>query len=277
MIRLMFVGKGREAESILSLKFDCFLDPAPDHTFVYYGDDVSGYTINRESNIDLLSKYKEFGIDTSKITVVPDKQLLANIDVDIYKFGGWIAQQFIKFLALDSCTDNHILLQDCDVFAIKTYKYFENDLPVPLVLPKESHSPEYYTYITKLLGIDRQTEDCYVTDFMPVNKNDWISLKAQIEKMHNKQWFGAIYDMFVADYPSAPNNKIWFSEYEILGNWAKFKHPNLQSVIQSRLGLIDMNDSLTIKEQNCVFSNGRDNRIMIDDINDIFKKVSSLI
>ena len=227
----MFVGQGRVSESVITLKFDRFLSPQPEHTFIYY-------RLTQDQH-DLLALYKHHGVDTSQITVIDDQSLLQqqNILVDVHEFGGWVYQQLLKLIALDACDATEIIIQDCDTFVIKPYTCFNNSDPVPLVIKNTSHSKEYYEYYTKFTGRTRTTSDCFVTEYMPITKSHWHTLKTTMENIHGSTWLLAMTDQFRRDSLTTPF--LWFSEYELLGNWIRHCDPGLVTVPQIRLTVTD--------------------------------------
>jgi len=238
MIRLFFVAGSRIADSILTLKFDHFLDPQPDQTYICFGPDH-----NREP-IDLLQIYQDHGIDTSNMTVVFDQQLMERQllpEFDYYQFSGWIAQQFFKLLALDQVNSDRVLIQDCDTFSLTPYRYFDGSTPRYYVIENTTHSLEYYQYVKKFTGQERQTSHCFVTEFMPVLKKDWVALKNHIEQTYGCNWLLAMAQVFSADVNASPDNSppIWFSEYELLGNLGLQKNPDAEFQFQNRLSIYD--------------------------------------
>ena len=238
MIRLFFVADSRIADSILTLKFDHFLDPQPNQTYICFG------LGHGHEPIDLLQIYQNHGIDTSTMTVITDQQLMDQNSLpgfDYYKFSGWIAQQFFKLLALDQVNSDRVLIQDCDTFLLTPYQYFDGSTPRYYVIENTTHSLEYYQYVKKFTGQERQTSHCFVTEFMPVLKKDWVSLKNHIEQTYGCNWLLAMEQVFSADVNSNPNNSspIWFSEYELLGNLGLQKNPNAKFQFQHRLSIYD--------------------------------------
>lgn len=236
MIRLFFVASSRIADSILTLKFDHFLDPQPDQTYICFGTDHA-----RES-IDLLQIYRDHGIDTSTMTVIPDQQLMRQHllpNFDYHQFSGWIAQQFFKLLALDQVNSDRVLIQDCDTFSLTPYQYFDGSTPRYYVIENTTQSLEYYQYVKKFTGLERQTSHCFVTEFMPVLKKDWVALKNHIEQTYGCNWLLAMSQAFSADVNPDNSPPIWFSEYELLGNLGLQKNPNAGFQFQNRLSLYD--------------------------------------
>jgi hypothetical protein len=232
MIRLFFVAGTRIADSILTLKFDHFLAPQPDQTYICFGG---------AKTIDLLKIYQDHGIDTSNMKVINDNQLIAqspNPEFDYRKFGGWITQQFFKLIALDQVDSDRVLIQDCDTFSLSPYQYFNGSNPRYYVIENTTQSLEYYQYVKKFTGKERQTNHCFVTEFMPVLKKDWVALKDQIEQIHGCNWLLAFDQIFSADF-SNKIDQIWFSEYELLGNLGLQKNTDADFQFQHRISLYD--------------------------------------
>ena len=243
--RLMFVGSDKIVDSIITLQFDRFLSPVPEHTIVYLGSILDTMRCRRNP-IDLLSVYKQHGIDTDKFTVVHDIDLLKQYQrLDLYgAFNFWIRQQLIKFMAVDSCRADQILIQDSDILLTKPYCYFENEQPVPFIFPNTTHSPDYYKFVRKITGHTRQTNACFVTDFMPLRYIDWLSLKKYIEQTYSQDWLSAIINMFKQE----PDD-FRFSEYEVLGNWLMLDNCDLKTIVQHNYMLQDRQAQM-IKDKN---------------------------
>lgn len=246
--RLIFLHTNRVADSILTLSFDRYLNPAPEKTFIFYGpkpEDIPD---------DLYTIYETHGIDTSTFTIVSDREYLNDHNVqvgDIYNFGGWIAQQLIKFTMLDLCKSDYVLIQDCDTFSIKEYTYFQDNTPNYYIIENETHSAEYYIYLEKFGDIKRQNSDSFVTEFCPVVKKDWNLLKDNIEKKYSMDWSSAMKHQFKQDQPSG--GQIWFSEYEMIGNWVMHLHPDIKTTLQKRWLMSSTNiDTLNVDSYNSV-------------------------
>jgi hypothetical protein len=237
MIRLFFVASARIADSILTLKFDHLLDPRPNRTYIHFGS---------HEPIDLLKIYQDHGIDTSDMEVVYDHQLMSRGPIQdfdyhnfgYYKFGGWITQQFFKLMALDQVDCDRVLIQDCDTFSLTPYQYFDGSTPRYYVIENTAQSQSYYQYVKKFTGQERQTDHCFVTEFMPVLKKDWVALKNQIEHTHGCHWLLAMSQVFSADL-KLKTDAIWFSEYEMLGNLGLQKNPNAEFEFQHRASIYD--------------------------------------
>jgi hypothetical protein len=241
----MFVGANKIVDSIITLQFDKFLQPKPKRTTIYLASIVEpGHC--RRNPIDILDLYRQHGIDTSTFSVVHDIDLLNQYgQFSLYgAFHFWIRQQLIKFMAVDSCDGEQILIQDSDILLTKPYFYFNNGDPVPFIFLDTSHSPGYYEFVKKFTGQPRQTSGCFVTDFMPLRRTDWVSLKKHIEQTYSQNWLLAMINMFKQE----PNN-IMFSEYEVLGNWLMLTDPDLKTVVQHNYPLQDCKIQM-IKDKN---------------------------
>jgi len=239
--RLFFIGVNHMYDAINVLQHDNLLLDI-DKTIIYYGPP--------DLDFDMLGRLNDAGIDTTNFSVCQDVELIntTNYHTEFYKFGGWIAQQFIKLLAIDACSNEKILIQDCDAHLLKPYNFFDNTNAQPLVIPNETHSPGYYTYIEKILNISRQTQDCFVTEFMPITKQSWLNMIHRIEKLHNTNWFDAIYKIFDNDFTG---KQIWFSEYELLGNWQLYENPNMSMFPQIRYESANWFDNPDTNVYNC--------------------------
>jgi hypothetical protein len=225
MHRLFFIHQNYIADSILTLQHDRYLQPEIKQTTIYFGTD------NRDNN--LLDVYQEFEINTDRLSVVLDPDIVNpycnNINVNIYQFGGWIAQQLLKLIALDQCDADRILIQDCDTFAIKPVNFFKEELPVCLVVP--TPTPKIYNnYYRKITGLEPTVNFHFVSEFMPVLKADWIKLRTRIEDVHHCHWLYALHKEFSKDL----SDQVWFSEYQLLGLWAAYRHPSLETIKQHR-------------------------------------------
>ena len=232
MTRLMFVGCHRIIESVLTLQFDRFLIPVPKQTIIYLEPIPRDNSLFR---VDLLALYRSFGINTDRFRLILDPPV--DPDANFRQFGPWIGQQLLKLMAIDACTDDEILLQDADTFAVKPYHYFKENETITFVLPGETHTIEYFEYVTKFLNIPRQYPGSFITEFLPIKKSDWLSLRTQIEKIHNKSWMQAMIDQFSKD--RQVTNPLWFAEFEMLGNWFMYKHPDMRTIQQKRYSLND--------------------------------------
>ena len=243
--RLMVVGSNKIVDSVLTLQFDKFLQPKPACTIIYLGSVVEPGRCWRNP-IDILDLYQQHGVDTSTFSVVHDIDLLNQYGrFGLYgTFNFWVRQQLIKFMAVDSCGAEQILIQDSDILLTKPYCYFENGAPIPFIFPDTSHSPGYYEFVKKFTGEPRQTNGCFVTDFMPLRHTDWQSLKTHIEQTYSQDWLSAMISVFKQE----PGD-IVFSEYEVLGNWLMLTNPDLKTVQQHDYPLEDRRAQM-IKDKN---------------------------
>jgi hypothetical protein len=235
--RLLFIGQGREPDAMQTLKFDHLIKDLGD-TIIYYGPE------DRDTDWIFPAMEKE-GIDTTRFSIHLDAELRNKQDdhiiKDFYTYGGWVSQQIIKLLAIDTCKAEQILVQDCDTYLLKEHNFFDSlSNPVPMVERNRNLHPHFYLFVEEILKIKRQTQDSFVTEFMPITKTSWNSLTKHIENTHGKHWLDAIFDTFerVAglprpiddEQPIYDNGKTRltrFSEYEILGNWQIYDNPNL--------------------------------------------------
>lgn len=211
MQRLFFVGHYKIIESVVTLHFDRFL-PGIDHTHVFYGGPAHHLS-------SLQNLYDRFGIDTTTMSFHHDSAVPGHGHA-IMRFGPWIYQQLLKFLTLDMIDSEHMMIQDSDTLMLETYEAFCLGQCRPLVVRNCSFPhDDYYRYVKDFLGIERQSEHCFVTEFVPVMRSHWHSLKHQVERLHGKPWLSGLSDLLEQDQP---NNKMYLAEPEILGNWSVY-------------------------------------------------------
>jgi len=235
--RLFFIGQDRIDDAVQTLKYDHMITDIG-HTKIYYGP--------IDENLDwILPLLQEKGIDTSTFSVHNDAELRNKLPKHLvknfYTYGGWVSQQIIKLLAIDSCEDEFILVQDCDTYLLKPHIFFNRfSDPVPMVIKNQTQHPHYYIFIEKILNIKRQTKDSFVTEFMPITKKVWTSMVHHIEHLHGEHWIKAIFNIFeeMADIHSPLEKGLprmtMFSEYELLGNWQLHQYQKLELTNQLR-------------------------------------------
>ena len=216
--RALFVAHYRIPHTCLSLQFDHYIQGI-DETYIFTNCE------NTDDNPFLdrvLSKY----LDTSQYKYVFDGEMdslypsVRNWWIPGDYRNSWLYQQALKLASLDYIDADVILIQDPDTFCINPYNLWEGDLLKYFILPNETHSPAYYQTLVNALGIERQVPHSFVTEFMPVYKEDWLSLKHALIERNNCDPFDAIINNVPEDPDSVPTPNIkWFSEYELLGNW----------------------------------------------------------
>lgn len=242
--RAVFVGGYRMGHAIMSFQFDHFLEGI-DKTYIISNISEHHYRATLEKYVD----------DPSRFIYVNDQEL-----IDAYPEilhwdqpgdyrGTWLRQQALKIACLDYFNEESFLIQDPDTFAIRPYKCFDGKTPNFFVLPNTTHSPGYYSVIEDSLGIKRQTTDCFITEFLPFLKEDWVAMRQQIEQKHNKHFLDAIIDSCQRE---AETNLIWFSEYELLGNYALTRR-NIDTTVQHRCEIRNIGDlsKLNSVDYNC--------------------------
>lgn len=222
------IGAHRIGNACLSLQFDHNLTKF-DQTFVVCP--LGGDRMKK-----VFEKYK---INTQGFVYVSDSDLfekfpsVANWYMTGETRGSWLTQQAMKFCMLDTVDADVICIQDADIFFIKPYNcVVDNKLNVFYVAGRYAkHPQQYYQAFENITGLPRQTEYSFVTDIMPVFKQDWHQLKSSIAQRFDQHWLDVLIDQTPWDYIE---NLKWFSEYEILGNWMVSQHTQFQLIEQGR-------------------------------------------
>ena len=240
--RALFIAGYRISHACLSLQFDHYLQNI-DKTYVFTHCDPAFLD-------KILSKY----VNTSGFIYVTDDEMnsrfptLKNWWFEDDPRGSWLYQQALKMASIEYVDADVTLIQDPDTFSIVPYNCInERNEPKFFILPNETHSYGYYKVIENSLGIPRQSPHCFVTEFMPTFKEDWLSLKHALETRNNCDAFDAIINNVPLE-----NGIRWFSEYEYLANWTITQRP-VELIEQRRFQYktLDELDNLT-RDYNCV-------------------------
>lgn len=219
--RVLFLAKYRVPHACFSLQFDSYIQGI-DKTII-----ASPLTQDELEPI-----WKKYNIDSSKFEYVNDSIIYERYpEVNNWVFpddyrGWWLRQQAIKLAYRDMLDDDVILMYDPDTFMIEPYRCYdpESDTLNLLSLFNTVHG-SYNGVFESITGIGHPSPHCFVTEIVPVRKTDWIALKELLKnRWPSKHWLDAIIDA-VPGLPTIPpwgtgNIIKWFSEYELLSNWA---------------------------------------------------------
>lgn len=199
--RIMTIGPGRIYEAACALSFDKNLYPCIDKTII-----VAPFG---EAHIKKV--FEEFNLNLN-LEFVKDQDLIQSANLENWVSDTWYLQQALKLALLDQLPGQQFLIQDSDVFALRPYNYFKAGIPTLRVEDVwNDHHQIYESYIIKLTGFSRPSHYSFVTEFMPVLKQDWEYCKQVILEHTNLPWNQAIPNLGKFDETK------WFSEYELLG------------------------------------------------------------
>lgn len=217
--RILFLAKYRVPHAVLALQYDRFLTGV-DYTII-------ASPMNQQ---ELEPVWTNNNIDSSNFvyfndSVIYEKYPEVNnwVFADDYR-GWWLRQQAIKLAYLDLIQEDIMLMHDPDTFMIKPYNCCLNNRLNLLVLPDTKHG-SYNGVFEAITGIPEISKDCFITELCAVDKNHFNALREHIQsRWPQKKWLDSIIDA-VPGMPTVPpwgtGNVIkWFSEYELLGNWA---------------------------------------------------------
>ena len=220
--RVMFLAKYRVPHAAFAMQFD--------HNLKGIDRTIIATPMTRE---ELEPVWKKYNIDSSRFTYVNDSEIYHKYpEVNNWVFpddyrGWWLRQQAIKLAYLDLLNDDIMLMHDPDTFMIQPYNPFVNNRLNMLVIPDVEHG-SYNGVFEAITGIPQPSKDCFVTELCAVSKMDFACLRHHIEERYpKKKWLDAIIEA-VPGMPTVPpwgtgNIIKWFSEYELLGNWATYR------------------------------------------------------
>jgi hypothetical protein len=217
--RILFLARYRVPHAAFSLQFDHYLEGV-DRTVI----------ATPMTSDELEPVWDKYGIDSSKFIYVNDQTIYDQYpEVNHWVFpddyrGWWLRQQAIKLAYLDLLDYDVAVMQDADTFMIKPYCPWRKGQLNMLALMNTTQG-SYQGVFESITGIPQPSTHCFVTEFCAVRKTDFSSLKQHIQgRWPGKTWLDAVIDA-VPGMPTVPpwgtgNIIKWFSEYELLGNWA---------------------------------------------------------
>ena len=223
--RILMVGAHRIGAACLSLQFD--------HNLTRFDET---YVVCPLPGDRLEKVFQKYNIDTTGFVYVNDRTLsdqhpeLANWWFADDTRGSWLLQQAMKFLMLDRINADVVFIHDGDTFCSKPYACVVNG-ELNLMYNHVTHPKEYYQVFENITGLPRQSPDSFITDMMPVRKSDWIALKSLITNKFSPNWLNVLIEQTPWNYTE---NLKWFSEYEMLGNWAVSRNSRCHMTEQHR-------------------------------------------
>lgn len=219
VVRVLFLARYRVPHACFSLQWD--------HNLVGIDRTVIATPMTRE---ELEPVWAQYNIDSSNFIYVNDSVIYERYpEVNNWVFdddyrGWWLRQQAIKLAYLDMLDADVMLMHDADTFMIEPYRCYDNGTLNLLSLLNTTQG-SYTGVFEAITGIPHPSPHCFVTELCAVRKQDFVALRQHIEsRWPNKHWLDAIIEA-VPGMPTVPpwgtgNIIKWFSEYELLGNWA---------------------------------------------------------
>jgi hypothetical protein len=217
--RVLFLARYRVPHAAFALQFDHYLKNI-DHTVI----------ATPMTRTELEPVWAKYGIDSSKFVYTND-QVIYNQYPEVNRWvfpddyrGWWLRQQAIKLAYLDLLDADVMLMQDADTFMTEDYSPVVNG-QLNMLAIMNTQQDSYNGVFEAITGIAHPSPHCFVTELCAVRKQDFVQLKQHLEsRWPNKPWLDAIIDA-VPGMPTVPpwgtgNIIKWFSEYELLGNWA---------------------------------------------------------
>lgn len=173
--------------------------------------------------------FEKYNIDTTNFDYAPDSEIYRLYpEVNNWVLPGdyrgwWLRQQAIKLAFLDYLDYDLMIMNDPDCILIHDYWPIKNGVLNYMVLENERHSWGYYETIRNAFGIKRQTPHCFISEYVPVLKQDITAMRQFLQQRHQRHWLDAIIDNCPGQ-PTVPpwgNGEmiLWLSEYELVGNW----------------------------------------------------------
>ena len=217
--RILFLARYRIPHACFSLQWD--------HNLVDVDRTVIASPVPQE---EIWSAFQAHGIDCTDFEYINDAVIFAQypevenwVFADDYR-GWWLRQQAIKLAYLDLINADVMLMHDPDTFQLEPYSTVHADC-LNLLAIKDTKQGSYRGVFEAITGIPHPSPHCYVTELCAVRGADFQALKSHLlNRWPQKKWLDAIIQA-VPGMPTVPpwgtgNIIKWFSEYELLGNWA---------------------------------------------------------
>jgi len=216
--KILYLARYRVPHAIMSLQFAHHLKGV-DRTCV-------ASPVPKE---ELWPIFEKYNIDTSNFDYAPDSEIyrlypqVNNWVLPGDYRGWWLRQQAIKLAFLDYLDYDLMVMHDPDCILIRDYWPIKNGTLNYMVLENERHSWGYYQTIKNAFGFDRLTPHCFISEFVPVLKQDITAMRNFLQQQHQRHWLDALIDNCPGE-PTVPpwgNGEMirWLSEYELVGNW----------------------------------------------------------
>lgn len=217
--RVMFLAKYRVPHAAFAMQWD--------HNLKGIDTTVIASPMTRD---ELEPVWHKYNIDSSRFEYINDSIIYKQYpEVNNWVFpddyrGWWLRQQAIKLAYLDILEHDVFLMHDADTFMLEPYNPYSNN-QLNLLSLMNTTQGSYNGVFEAITGLPHQSPHCFVTELCAVRKTDFVKLREHLQqRWPNKHWLDAIIDA-VPGMPTVPpwgtgNIIKWFSEYELLGNWA---------------------------------------------------------
>lgn len=265
--RLIFCAPYRIPTACVSLHFD--------HNLIGISKNI---IVSPMKSKDLFRYLNAYGIDTNRFEHIHDGELEYNYP-EIQKWvhkgdyrGNWLKQQALKLAALDYIDYKIALIHDPDTWLIHPYQCYSNSKVHKMLVLEHTSESSYDNMLPQILNINRQTEHCFVTELMPIDRLDFVNMQNKIESIHNEHYLTSIIENspMVTTLDGSQQIK-WFSEYELLGNWTLTQRQPVDYMFQTRFEFdsIEQLSNLDINKYNsiCDQSSGNNLAIRFEDDN----------
>jgi hypothetical protein len=179
---------------------------------------------------DISFDYKDFD-------VINDRELWSKFDPDFnHKTlfdDTWTKQQILK-LSVDKIKQGNVLIVDADLIFLKPVRFVKGG-KFNFYTGNE-FDPRYFHLIKDTLGIEKQLENSFITDFELFNTDILDDLKSEIKERKHTEWLLALSSLLTPSaevFASNKDSECLLSEYELYGSYVlSFHRDRVNKVIK---------------------------------------------
>lgn len=145
---------------------------------------------------------------------------------------GWYFQQFLKMAYAVRCEEEWYMVWDTDTIPLKNIPFFTHDKKGILDIKTEYHRP-YFGTMKRLIGLDKQIRESFISEHMLINKEAMMKLIKKIEDNNEIQGTAFFEKILYAV-------RIWdlkangYSEYETYGNFVMHNYQDMYTIRKLR-------------------------------------------
>lgn len=175
-------------------------------------------------SIHLILSNREEYKDVELLSTLSNKPIYYHLENDVLSVDksrighrpNWIYQMLLKMFQNVTKNDNFLVIE-ADCVILNKLKFFNEDRTI-FYLGRDHYHQQYYNFNNKLLGIGREYNHSFISEFMMYDKKIIIELLNKT-KCNNVNDFLELIYLYV-------DNNTYPSDYDLYGNFYYSNYPN---------------------------------------------------